>query len=64
MTPGAPPPRVAPLLPLYYEALVRRELAPDLGAAGDITTDAIVPAHRRASARIAVRRAGRVCGLR
>ena len=64
MTPGTPPPRVAPLLPLHYEALVRRELAADLGTAGDITTDAIVPAHRRASAQIAVRQAGRVCGLR
>ena len=56
--------RVVPPAPLHYEALVRRELAADLGAAGDITTDAIVPVHRRASARIAVRRAGRVCGLR
>ena len=56
--------RVAPPAPLHYEALVRRELAADLGAAGDITTDAVVPAHRRAAARIAVRRAGRVCGLR
>ena len=55
---------VAALQPLHYEALVRRELAVDLGAAGDITTDAIVPAHRRASAQIAVRQAGRVCGLR
>ena len=56
--------RVVPPAPLHYEALVRRELAADLGAAGDITTDAVVPAHRRAAARIAVRRAGRVCGLR
>ena len=64
MTPASPPPRVAPLLPLQYEALVRRDLAADLGSAGDITTDAVVPAHRRASARIAVRRAARVCGLR
>ena len=64
MTSGALPSRVAPLLPLHYEALVRRELAVDLGPAGDITTDAIVPAHRRAAARVVVRRAGRVCGLR
>ncbi len=54
----------APLAPLHYEALVRRELAVDLGSAGEVTSDAIVPAHRRAAARIAVRRAGRVCGLR
>ena len=64
MTRDCPRPGVAPLLPLHYESLVRRELAVDLGSAGDITTDAIVPAHRRAAARIAVRRAGRVCGLR
>ena len=57
---GAP----SPLLSLHYEALVRADLAADLGAAGDITTDAVVPADRRARARIAVRQAGRVCGLR
>ena len=64
MTRDAARPGVAPLLPAHYEALVRRELAVDLGSAGDITTDAVVPAHRRAGARIAVRQAGRVCGLR
>ena len=57
-------PAAALPLPLHYEALVRRELAVDLGSAGDITTDAIVPADRRAAGRIAARRAGRVCGLR
>ena len=55
---------VPPLPPVQYEALVRRELAVDLGSAGDITTDAVVPASRRAAARIAVRQGGRVCGLR
>ena len=55
---------VPPLPPLQYEALVRRELAADLGSAGDVTTDAIVPPDRRAAAQIAARRAGRVCGLR
>ena len=64
MTLNPPRPSAGPLLPLHYEALVRRELAADLGPAGDITTDAVVPADRRAAARIAVRRAGRVCGLR
>ena len=62
--PDSPRPGVPPLAPLQYEAVVRRELAADLGSAGDVTTDAIVPPHRRAAARIAVRRAGRVCGLR
>ena len=64
MSGDLPRPRAAPLAPLQYEALVRRELAVDLGAAGDVTTDAVVPAGRRAAARIAFRRAGRVCGLR
>ena len=62
--PDSPRPGVPPLAPLQYEALVRRELASDLGSAGDVTTDAVVPPGRRAVARIAVRRAGRVCGLR
>ena len=64
MNQDPPRPGVPPLPPVQYEALVRRELAVDLGSAGDITTDAVVPASRRAAARIAVRQAGRVCGLR
>ena len=32
-----------PLLPLLYEDVVRRALLEDLGRAGDVTTDAIVP---------------------
>ena len=54
---------VAPLTPLHYEDLVRCELAADLGAAGDITTDAIVPGAMRATARVVARQSGRVCGL-
>lgn len=64
MMPDSPRPGVPPLVPLQYEALVRRELAADLGSAGDVTTDAIVPPDRRAAAQITARRAGRVCGLR
>ena len=64
MIPQPPRPPVSPLPRLQYEALVRRELAVDLGSAGDITTDALVPAGRHAAARIAARSAGRVCGLR
>ena len=64
MMPDSPRPGVPPLPPLLYEALVRRELAADLGSAGDVTTDAIVPPARRAAAQITARRAGRVCGLR
>jgi nicotinate-nucleotide pyrophosphorylase (carboxylating) len=54
---------VAPLTQLQYEDLVRRELATDLGSAGDITTDAIVPGAAQATARIVARDPGRVCGL-
>ena len=54
---------VAPLTLVQYEDLVRRELAADLGAAGDITTDAIVPADAQATAEVVARQPGRVCGL-
>jgi len=58
------PARPVPSLPaLVYEALVRRELAADLGDAGDLTTDAIVPATATATGRVVARCAGRVCGL-
>lgn len=51
------------LYPLLYDDLVRRTLAEDLGRAGDLTTDAIVPAGLRATATIGARKAGRVAGL-
>jgi nicotinate-nucleotide pyrophosphorylase (carboxylating) len=53
----------APLQPLLYDEVVRRALAEDLGRAGDITTDAIVPAEALATAAIVARSAGRVAGL-
>ena len=56
-------PVIARLEPTLYEDLVRRELAVDLGAAGDITTDAVVPGETYATARIVARRAGRICGV-
>lgn len=43
--------------------LIRRALAEDLDAAGDITTAATVPPERRASAVIAVRKPGVVAGI-
>jgi nicotinate-nucleotide pyrophosphorylase (carboxylating) len=58
--PAAGPP---PLLPLLYEPLVRRALEEDLGLAGDLTTDAVVPPSLRAAGRIVARAAGRVAGL-
>ena len=32
-----------PLYPLMYEPIVRRALEEDLGLAGDVTSDAVVP---------------------
>jgi len=52
-----------PLYPLLYEPLVRRALEEDLGRAGDLTSDAILPAHLEAEARVVARAAGRVAGL-
>ncbi|HEV7368187.1 carboxylating nicotinate-nucleotide diphosphorylase [Arenibaculum sp.] len=51
------------LYPLMYEPVVRAALAEDLGCAGDLTTDAAVPADARAVARFSARGAGRVAGL-
>ncbi len=62
-TPESGLPAGAPLAPVHYEDLVRRELAVDLGSAGDITTGAIVQRHVSATAMIVARRDGRVCGL-
>jgi nicotinate-nucleotide pyrophosphorylase (carboxylating) len=53
----------APLYLLQYEGLVREALREDLGRAGDLTTDAIVPPDRRARGAIVFRREGRVAGL-
>lgn len=58
--PGGAP---APLHPLLYEELLRSALREDLGRAGDLTTDAIVPAGMRASALVAARAAGAVAGV-
>ncbi|WP_454627860.1 carboxylating nicotinate-nucleotide diphosphorylase [Bradyrhizobium cenepequi] len=52
-----------PLLPLMYEPLVRTALLEDLGRAGDITADAIVPAEQRASLALRARQPGVVAGL-
>jgi nicotinate-nucleotide pyrophosphorylase (carboxylating) len=54
---------IPPLLPVLYEDLVRRALLEDLGRAGDVTTDAVVPADRTARGVIVARAAGRIAGL-
>jgi len=51
------------LHPLTVEPIVRAALAEDLGRAGDITTDSIIPADAVATARIAARKDGRVAWL-
>jgi nicotinate-nucleotide pyrophosphorylase (carboxylating) len=54
---------LTPLLPLMYEPLVRTALLEDLGRAGDITADAIVPADQRAALALRARQPGVVAGL-
>ena len=54
---------LSPLPRLIIEPLVRAALVEDLGRAGDITTDAIVPADDQARMAIVARQAGTVAGL-
>ena len=49
--------------PLLYEPVVEGALREDLGRAGDVTTDAVVPAAATATAHLVARREGRVAGL-
>jgi nicotinate-nucleotide pyrophosphorylase (carboxylating) len=56
-------PRLASLPPLLYEPIVRRALEEDLGRAGDLTSDAILPPEQRAEAILVARKAGRIAGL-
>ena len=48
---------------LIIEPIVRAALLEDLGRAGDITTDAIVPQHAKVEAVIAARQPGIVAGI-
>ena len=48
---------------LLYEDLVRAALREDLGVAGDLTTDAIVPAGHTGAATLVAREAGRLSGV-
>jgi len=54
---------VPPLPTLVIEPLVRAALIEDLGLAGDITTDAVVPAAARAETALVARAPGLVAGL-
>ncbi len=51
------------LYPVLYESLIRDALREDLGRAGDLTSDAVVPPETPATGLIRARRAGRVAGL-
>jgi nicotinate-nucleotide pyrophosphorylase (carboxylating) len=56
-------PRLEPLDPELVERAVQAALAEDLGAAGDITTDAIVPESASGRAEIVARTSGVIAGL-
>lgn len=58
-----PPPDAGPPHPLLIEPVVRRALEEDLGRAGDLTTDLLIPSGSMARAVIAAREAGVVSGL-
>ena len=48
---------------LLWEAVVRNALLEDLGRAGDVTSDATIPADRRATAAVMARADGVIAGL-
>ena len=54
---------LTPLPPLMIEPAVRAALLEDLGRAGDITTQATVPAEAKARVLINARQPGRIAGL-
>jgi nicotinate-nucleotide pyrophosphorylase (carboxylating) len=54
---------IAPLDPILFEPLLIQALREDLGGAGDITTDAVVPADLAARAALIAREPGRIAGL-
>lgn len=51
------------LYPLQYEPLVRHALEEDLGRAGDLTTNAIIPPEAQATGHLMARRQGCIAGL-
>ncbi|MCX5516593.1 nicotinate-nucleotide diphosphorylase (carboxylating) [Kaistia algarum] len=55
--------QLAPLPAILIEPLVRAALLEDLGRAGDITTDSIVPSDQRATTVLAARQTGTIAGL-
>ncbi len=55
--------QIAPLPDLLMEPILRNALLEDLGRAGDITTDAVVPAEARMRVVIASRKPGVIAGM-
>jgi nicotinate-nucleotide pyrophosphorylase (carboxylating) len=55
--------KLAPLSPVIFEPVVRAALAEDFGLGGDITTDAVIPPEREATAAFVARQPGVVAGL-
>lgn len=49
--------------PLLLDRLVRNALEEDLGRAGDLTSDLVIPAEQRASAKLIARKTGTISGL-
>lgn len=54
---------LVPLSPLLYMPLVHRALAEDLGRAGDITSDSIIPETATVRVTLHTRQAGRLAGI-
>ena len=54
---------IPPLPAIMIEPSVRAALLEDLGRAGDLTTDSIVPAEARTTCALVARQPGVVCGL-
>ncbi len=57
------PDSLFPPYELLYEPIVVNALVEDLGRAGDLTTDAIVPPESQATALLMARAAGRIAGM-
>jgi len=54
---------LATLHPLIYQPIIRRAFEEDLGLAGDMTSDVVVPESISAQARLVSRKPGRIAGL-
>ncbi|TIW75270.1 MAG: nicotinate-nucleotide diphosphorylase (carboxylating), partial [Mesorhizobium sp.] len=54
---------LSPLPAIMLEPMVRAALLEDLGRAGDVTTDAIVPRERHTTTVLAARQQGIIAGL-